>query len=498
MATVNFIAADLGASNGRVLLARWDGERFALQELHRFPNGPVEATGRLFWNALGLWSDIKAGLARYAAQEQTPIAGIGVDTWGVDFGLLDRAGRLLGNPVHYRDARNNGMLERAFAIVPSSAIFAQTGIQFMQINSLFQLLAMRQENDPQLDAAHTLLMMPDLFHYWLTGRKAAEYTIASTSQMLHAADRRWATGLMAQFGLPTHFLPEIVAPGTVLGPLRAAVCEETGLAGEPLVIAPGSHDTASAVAAIPGLDANSLYISSGTWSLMGIETAQPIINETSLRLNFTNEGGIANTIRLLKNIAGLWLLQEARRQWQREGHDYSWDDLMAQARAAEPFRSLIDPDAADFLAPSLMVDAIRDYCRRTAQPAPETVGQVVRGCLESLALRYRAVLEALEQLAGHRLETVRIVGGGCQNRLLCQFAADACRRPVVAAPVEATALGNVMMQAIATGQLAGLEQGRAAIAASISQEYFDPGPDTGWDEAYARFLSLSDAKAPVV
>jgi rhamnulokinase len=492
MATVNFIAADLGASNGRVLLARWDGARFDLQELHRFPNGPVEATGRLYWNALGLWSDIKAGLARYAAQEQTSPAGIGVDTWGVDFALLDRAGRLLGNPVHYRDARNNGMLERAFATVPSATIFAQTGIQFMQINTLFQLLAMRQENDPQLDAAHTLLMIPDLLHYWLTGRKAAEYTIASTSQMLHAADRRWATGLLAQLGLPTTILPEIVPPGAVLGPLRAAVCEETGLRGDPLVIAPGSHDTASAVAAIPGLDAASLYISSGTWSLMGIETAQPIINEMSQRLNFTNEGGVANTIRLLKNIAGLWLLQEARRQWQREGHNYSWDDLMAQARAAEPFRALLNPDAADFLAPGQMVDAIRAYCTRTGQPAPETVGQVVRCCLESLALRYRGVLEALEQLAGHRLETLRIVGGGCLNRLLSQFAADACRRPVVTGPVEATALGNVMVQAIATGHLASLEEGRAAIAASITQEQFDPGPDAGWDDAYARFLKLTE------
>ena len=339
--------------------------------------------------------------------------------------------------------------------------------------------------------AHTLLMIPDLFHYWLTGRKVAEYTIASTRPMLHAADRRWATGLLARLGLPTCILPELASPGTVLGPVRGAVCEETGLRGDPVVIAPGSHDTASAVAAIPGLDESSLYISSGTWSLMGIETAQPIINDMTRQLNFTNEGGVANTIRLLKNIAGLWLLQESRRQWQREGHDFSWDDLMAQARTAQPFRSLIDPDADDFLAPGQMVDAIRAYCTRTGQPAPETVGEVVRCCLESLALRYRGVLEALEQLAGHRLETLRIVGGGSQNRLLCQLAADACQRPVVTGPVEATALGNVMVQAIATGHLASLDEGRAAIAASISQEQFDPGPDTEWDEAYARFLKLT-------
>jgi rhamnulokinase len=492
MATVDFIAADLGASNGRVLLARWDGARFDLQELHRFANGPVEVTGRLYWNALGLWSEIKAGLARYAAATQATPAGIGLDTWGVDFALLDRDGRLLGNPVHYRDARTNGILARAFGVVPSAAIFGQTGIQFMQINTLFQLFAMRQADDPQLDAAATLLMMPDLFHYWLTGRTAAEYTIASTSQMLHAADRRWATGLMARLDLPTRILPEIVPPGTVLGPVRAAVCDETGLRSAPPVIAPGSHDTASAVAAVPGLDATSLYISSGTWSLMGMEIGQPIINEQSQRLNFTNEGGVAGTIRLLKNIAGLWLLQESRRQWQREGHDYSWDDLLAQAERAEPFRALVNPDAVDFLAPGQMVDAIRGYCTRTGQPAPETVGQVVRCCLESLALRYRGVLDALEQLAGYRLETVRIVGGGSQNRLLSQFAADACRRPVVTGPVEATALGNVMVQAIATGHLGSLEEGRAAIAASIEQRYFEPGPDAGWDEALVRFQALTE------
>ena len=492
MASVNFIAADLGASNGRVLLARWDGERFALQELHRFANGPAAVHDRLYWNALGLWSDIKTGLARYAAEESGAPAGIGVDTWGVDYALLDTDGRLLGNPVHYRDARNNGMVELTQAVVPADVIFAETGIQFMQLNTLYQLYSMRVHSDPQLDAAATLLMMPDLFHYWLTGRKVAEYTIASTSQMLHAADRRWATGLLAKLQLPTHILPPIVPPGTVLGPIVPEVLAETGLSGAPRVIAPGSHDTASAVAAIPGLDAHSAYISSGTCSLMGVETPQPVINATSRRLNFTNEGGIGHTIRLLKNIAGLWLLQEARRQWSREGNEYSWDDLLAQAAAAQPFRAVLDPDAADFLAPLHMVDAIRGYCTRTGQPAPESVGEVVRVCLESLALRYRWGLEALEQLVGHRLATLRIVGGGSRNRLLSQFAADACRRPVVTGPVEATALGNVMVQAIATGHLAGLDEGRAAIAASITQETFEPGPDAGWEAAYGRFVGLME------
>jgi rhamnulokinase len=290
-------------------------------------------------------------------------------------------------------------------------------------------------------------------------------------------------------------LPEIVAPGTTLGSLLSSVCEETGIKGAPPVIAPGTHDTASAVAAIPGLDERSAYISSGTWSLMGVEIAQPIINEETRRLNFTNEGGIANTIRLLKNIGGLWLLQEARRQWARGGQDYSWEALLAEAEKAAPFRSIIDPDATDFLAPSHMVDAICAYCRGTSQPAPESVGEVVRCALESLVLRYRWTLNALEELVGHRLETIRIVGGGSQNRMLCQLTADACQRPVVTGPVEATALGNVMMQAMATGHLGSLAEAREAVAASIQQVHFTPGPVAGWDEAFSRFQQLALATA---
>ena len=491
MATANFIAADLGASSGRLLLARWDGARFALDELHRFANGPVAVHDRLYWDVLGLWREMKAGLARYAAQESSTPTGIGIDTWGVDYALLDSTGRLLGNPAHYRDARTNGMEARLFRSVPSDVVFGETGIQFMQINTLIQLFAMRHQGDPQLDAAATLLMIPDLFHYWLTGRKAAEYTIASTSQMLHAADRRWATGLLAKLQLPTQILPEVLPPGTVLGPLLPELVEETGLRGAPPIILPGTHDTASAVAAIPGLDSRSAYISSGTWSLMGVEIPEPIINPATRRLNFTNEGGVANTIRLLKNIGGLWLLQEARRQWARQGQEYSWQHLSAEAEQALAFRTLLDPDAPDFLAPGNMVDAIVAYCQRSGQPAPETVGQVVRCCLESLALRYRWTLDALEELVGYRLETIRIVGGGCRERLLCQFTADACQRPVVTGPIEATALGNVMVQAMASGHLGSLSQAREAVAASIQQEHFTPRPSTRWDDAFARFQRLA-------
>jgi rhamnulokinase len=490
MSTTNFIAADLGASNGRMLLARWDGARFSLEELHRFANGPVTVHDRLYWDALALWREIKSGLERYAATVGDAPAAIGMDTWGVDYALLDKRGRLLGNPVHYRDARCNGVQERLFGVVPPEKLFAQTGIQFMQINTLIQLYAMADQGDPQLDHASTFLMIPDLFNYWMTGRKAVEYTIASTSQMLHAAERRWATGLLAKLNLPTHILPEIVAPGTEMGALLPGVCEETGIKGTPPIIAPGTHDTASAVAAIPGLDERSAYISSGTWSLMGVEIRQPIINDATRHYNFTNEGGVAGTIRLLKNIGGLWLLQEARRQWARGGHEYSWAQMLAEAEKSPPFRSIIDPDAADFLAPLQMVDAIATACRHTGQPEPQTVGEVVRCALESLALRYRWTLHALEELVGHRLDVVRIVGGGSQNRLLCQLTADACQRPVVTGPVEATALGNVMVQAMATGHLSSLSEAREAVAASIPQEHFTPGPVAGWDDAYGRFEEL--------
>jgi rhamnulokinase len=497
-ASVNFVATDLGASNGRVLLGRWDGERFALEELHRFANGPVTVHSRMYWDVLSLWTEIKNGLTRYAAHDATPLAGFGIDTWGVDYGLLDRTGRLLGNPVHYRDGRTNGIFDRAFPIVSRADIFAETGLQFIQLNTIFQLVAMRLEGDPQLDFADSMLLMPDLFHYWLTGEKIAEYTIASTTQMLRARDRQWAFDLLGKFSIPTAMLPNIVPPGTIVGPVVNQVLQETGLVAGVPVIAVGSHDTASAVAGIPGLDEHSVYLSSGTWSLMGVETAQPIVNRKALELNFTNEGGVNNTIRLLKNITGLWLLQESRRQLEREGRVITWPQMLAEAEQAQPFKCIVNPDAPDFFEPSNMIDTIRAFCRRTGQPAPETVGEVVRCCLESLALRYRWVVSALEELLtsadgepGPRLTSVRIVGGGSQNRLLNQLTADACGRLVVTGPVEAAALGNVMMQAVATGHLKNVTEGRAAIARSIEQERFEPHPSTGWDDAYHRFLTLS-------
>ena len=491
----HYIAVDLGASTGRVLLGRWDGARFDLQELHRFANDPVTVMGHIHWDVLQLWAEIKAGLTRYASQYEEGLDGIALDTWGVDFGLFDRAGGLLGNPYHYRDARTDGMVEKVFEVVPREEVFGQTGIQFMQINTLYQLFSMAQNEDPQLEAASTLLTMPNLFYYWLSGQKVAEYTHATTTQCFDARERRWAVGLLERLSIPTHLLPSVVPPGTILGDLLPDIAGEAGLRHSVPVIATASHDTASAVAAIPGLDARSAYISSGTWSLMGVVTPEPVLTPAALARNFTNEGGVGGTIRLLKNIAGLWLLQECRRQWQREGQNFTWDQLLALSDEAPAFVSLVDPDATTFLTPGNMPATLRAYCRRTGQPEPESVGAVVRCCLESLALKYRQVLDDLQDLVGHRLDTVRIVGGGSQNHRLCQFAADACDRPVVAGPVEATALGNILVQAMARGELQGVEEGRRAVAASVQLQTYEPQDRAAWEDAYARFCNLQPATA---
>lgn len=489
-ATTNFLAVDIGASSGRAILGRWDGERFALEELHRFPNGPIEEGGHLHWDVHRLWQEIQAGIAAYAARNEAPLAGIGIDTWAVDYGLLDAAGQLLGNPYHYRDRRTEGVPARVDAHISPAELYAVTGLQRLPLNTLYQLAAAVQGGDPQLAAADTLLLMPDLFHYWLTGRKVAEYTNASTTMFLDARERRWAADLLERLAIPSHILPPIVEPGTVLGPLLPAIRDLVGLRHDVPVVAVGTHDTASAVVAVPGLDERSAYISSGTWSLVGVELPAPILSMEAQRLNFTNEGGVAGTIRFLKNVGGLWLLQECQRQWQQEGRSYSWSELIALAEAAPPLRSLIDPDAPEFMAVGDMPATIRAYCRRTRQPEPESVGAVVRCCLESLALKYRWVVAALEGLTGRTIDTVRVVGGGSQNALLCQLTADACKRTVVAGPAEGTALGNILVQAIGTGHLPNLAAARRAVAASVQQTVYTPGDSGTWDAAIIGFEAL--------
>ncbi len=488
MTTKKILAFDLGAESGRGLIGSFDGERLALEVVHRFPNGGVPTLDTLHWDVLGLWREILSGL-RKAEAEHGPLASVGVDTWGVDFALLGKDGTLLANPRHYRDPHTETIMDAAFAKVPRADIFRQTGIQFMRFNSLFQLLALMRDRSPILDAAEAMLFIPDLFHYWMTGIKVNEYTNTSTSQMIDPHTRTWARDLVREFAIPEKILGNLVQPGTVLGPLRASVASHAGCSSIP-VIAPATHDTAAAIAAVPAEGDSWAYISSGTWSLMGVETKTPKTDESTLRVNFTNEAGVGVTIRLLKNIMGLWLVQECRRAWERGGVTYDYGALMKMAEAAKPFASIVNPDDASFILPRSMPVAIGDFCQKTGQPVPEEPGDVVRCALESLALRYRWVLERLEELVGKKLDTIHIVGGGCQNTLLCQLTADACNRQVVAGPVEATAIGNVLVQAIGLGFLGSLADGRAVVRRSFEVRTYDPQHHDRWAEPYLRFLGM--------
>ncbi len=494
MSSKVYLAVDLGASSGRHVAGAFDGEHLSLSEVHRFENGPAIAAGRMYWNLLRQWSHICDGLRAAATKHGDNIVSVGVDTWGVDFALLGRGDELLGNPYHYRDSHTDGILDWAFEIVPREEIFAQTGLQFIQFNTLFQLLAMRRAGSSMLAAAETLLMMPDLFHWLMTGEKANEFSDATTTQFFNPVTGTWATELLQRFELPTKILGRICPPGTRLGPLTSAVAVDTGLSGVGVVL-PGSHDTASAVMAVPASGApserpNWCYISSGTWSLMGVEVPRPVVTEKCQALNFTNEGGVGNTIRLLKNIGGLWLVQECRRIWNQAGGDFGWDDLTLMADVSPPLVSVINPDDPSLLAPADMPEAIRALCRASNQPVPEDEGAVIRCALEGLALKYRQVLGWLEELVGGRIDTIHIVGGGTHNRQLCQMTADACDRPVIAGPVEATAIGNLMTQAVADGAIGSIAEAREVIRRSFDLAHYEPNQPAAWDEAFARFLVL--------
>jgi len=484
-----YLAVDLGAESGRVVAGHFDGERIGLEEVHRFPNGPVSVRGTLQWDILRLWSDVKVGLGKAAQEYGRRIAGIGLDTWGVDFGLLDANDELLGNPYHYRDSRTDGMMEVAFQKVPRAEVFEQTGIQFMQLNSLFQLVAMVEARSPQLEVARRFLNVPDLLNFWLTGRKANEFSIATTSQCYDPRTGQWATALLERLGIPTGMFGQIVPPGTVLGCLLPDLAAELG-GLQTSVIAPATHDTGSAVAAVPMDPENAIYLSSGTWSLMGVEVRQPVINEAMLAYNLTNEGGVGGTFRLLKNIMGLWLVQECRREWLRHGQDHDYSEMVEMAAAAPAFGSLVYPGDDGFLHPGDMPAQIQAFCRATGQRVPESKGEILRCALESLALEYRWVAERLDELTGKRLGTIHIIGGGSKNELLDQFAADATGRTVVAGPVEATALGNVLVQAIALGDIGSIVSGREVVRRSFDLKIFEPHDSGAWGEAYERYLRI--------
>ncbi len=477
MARKTVIAVDLGAESGRVMAVHFDGRTLELEELHRFANPVTSVRDTLYWDVLHLWREVQAGIEE--GRTHRP-ASIGVDTWGVDFALLDRAGNLLANPVMYRDSRTDSMLEAAYSIVPQRAIFNQTGIQFLQINTLYQLLSMVRGQSPLLDTAATFLTIPDLLNYWLTGEKVCEFTNATTTQMLDPRARQWATGLLDAFGIPTRILPEIVPPGTRLG----------NYAGIP-IIAPATHDTGSAVAAVPAGSADFAYISSGTWSLVGLEVPQAIVDDAAFAANVTNEGGIENTYRLLKNITGMWILQQCRATWRAEGHAYSYADLVRLGSEAADPPAVIDVDDRRFLPAGDHPALIRDYCQAHGEPVPRTHGAIVRCVLASMALRYRAVLEDLGRIAGQAIEVVHIVGGGSQNSLLNQLAADITGIPVAAGPVEATVLGNAVVQLIALGELRDIQEARQIIAEMGVVSRFAPRPRPEWDAAYARLRSLT-------
>jgi len=483
-----YLAFDLGAESGRATLGTLDAGRLKLDELHRFPNTPVRVLSALYWDTLRLWEEIRHGLAIAGRERRIRLDGIGVDTWGVDFALVGQDGNLIENPRHYRDARTKGMLEAVFQVIPREEIFEHSGIQFMQINTLYQLYAMRKAGSRALACARTLLMMPDLFNYWLTGVAKSEVTIASTSQFYDPRSQRWATELFDRLLLPKTILPEIVPSGTALGPVRAEVTESCGL-GQTTVYATGCHDTASAVAAVPASGDSWCYISSGTWSLMGVELDAPVIDARSLALNLTNEVGAGGKTRLLKNIAGLWLLQECRRAWALAGKDYSYEELAAMADDARPLATILDPDA--FLEPGDMPAKIAAHCRSCGQAAPDSVGATARAIFESLALRYREVLESLENLLGRRLEIIHIVGGGSRNHVLNQFVADTTNRTVVAGPAEATAMGNILIQAIGAGELAGLAEAREIVRKSVALATFTPKRTADWDAAFVKFRSMA-------
>jgi rhamnulokinase len=485
----NYLAVDLGAESGRVMIGTLAEDRLSLVEAHRFANMPVRLPDGLHWDVLRIWSEIKAGISTAVSGCDKDIDAIGLDTWGVDFALLDQQGALLANPYHYRDSRTDGMFAEAFQRMTREHIFENTGIQFMEINTLYQLLAMVVRKSPLLEISRTLLTIPDLFNYWLTGKITCEFTNATTTQCFDPHKRDWSYPLIRALGIPERLFQPVIEAGTVIGSLDKGVAKDVG-AGLIPVIAPACHDTASAVAAIPAEGKNFAWISSGTWSILGFETEQPFVTEQTLKCNLTNEGGAFGKWQLSKNVVGLWIVQECRRAWARQGEKLSYDEITRMAEQAKPLQSIIDPDFGGFLHPDNMPDQIRQYCRDTGQPVPQEKGELIRTVLESMALKYRWVLERLEEITGTVFERIHIIGGGTQNHLLNQFTADATQCPCLTGPVEATALGNVLMQAIALGHIESLEYGRNLVRKSFPPSVYLPGESREWDRAYIRLQEL--------
>lgn len=490
------VAVDVGAQSGRVALGRLDGERLTVSEVHRFQNVPVALSTVLRWNAPALFDEILAGVDA-AAQQAPEIASVGVDTWGVDFGLVDRSGTLLEDPVHHRDPRTEGAMERAFERVPARELYERTGIQLMPFNTVFQLFVMAERGSRALEAAEHLLLMPDLFHHWLCGAAVCEWTNATTTQCLDVRTGGWATDLLDRLGIPARPFPDVVPPATVLGPLRRRPAQSPSLR-DTAVVAPATHDTGSAVAAVPFRHRDAAYISAGSWSLVGLELAAPLLGETTFASNLTNEGGVEGRSRLLRNVNGLWLLGECRRSWAEGGRRWGFEELVRMAGEAPALRSLVDPNDARFLEPGDIPRRIVEFCVETGQEPPSDPPAVIRCLLESLALKHREAIRLLGRATGTTPPEVHIVGGGARNALLCQWTADATGLPVLAGPVEATEIGNLLVQAMALGALASLDDARAVVRASFQPDVYEPADPAAWREAAERFGLLASRPAAEV
>ncbi|MBQ7558551.1 MAG: rhamnulokinase [Lachnospiraceae bacterium] len=490
MSSRRMLAIDLGASSGRGIIGQWDGKKITLEEIHRFSNDPVMMPGGFFWDTVRLLFEIKAAVLK--ASHGGGAESLGIDTWGVDYGFIDRSGALLSNPYHYRDSRTADIQPWFYGnMISKSDLYRRTGIQAMSINSIFQLAADRRDRPWVLENAESMLFTPDLLGYLLTGQKQTEYTIASTSSILDARKRDYAWDVIDKMGLPRKMFRDIVQPGFNMGRLLPSVDEETGSTGAE-VIKVGSHDTASAVLSVPAKDTDFLYISSGTWSLMGTESREPVLTPLSEKYDFTNEGGVGGTIRVLRNIMGLWIEQESRRQWTREGTKYTFDELSEQALASKPLQSLINPDDPVFSTAGNMPKRICEYCGKTGQHVPENVGEIVRCIFDSLALKYRWTAEKLEEMTGKTYSAINIVGGGTKEEMLSQFTADATHKHVFAGPVEATAIGNIAVQCMSRGEISGIPEAREAVRNSFEIREYEPSSITAaqWDEAYGRFIQM--------
>jgi sugar (pentulose or hexulose) kinase len=485
----NYLAFDLGAESCRAVVGNLDdGNKLQIKLLHRSPNGMINVRGNLHWDILGIYHEMLTGIRTCVALCGGNTESIGIDTWGVDFGLFDEKGMMIGNPIAYRDRKRMLVMDEVLAKIPARKLYELTGIQIGYVNSIFQLYAFARENNPQLKIAKDLLFIPDIFNYFFTGNKATEFSFATTSQLYNTRTNSWEKEIFTKLGVSRGIMQKVVPHGTVIGKVNTEMCGETGL-GEIPVIAVGSHDTASAVAACPLPGDNAAYISSGTWSLMGIESKQPIINDNAFKYNITNEGGICGTFRVLKNLTGLWLLQEYHRQ-EEKAQEYTYAELSNIGINTASIRSVIDPDATQFIKPGSMSGAIADYCRSNGQHVPQSIGEFVRIILESLALAYRHTLCLLEEISGRKITQINIVGGGSQNQALCQFTADVTGLPVYAGPVEATAIGNILVQAMAQGKIKSQKELREIVKNSFPLASYEPHHTPYWDDMYDHFLKI--------